>query len=140
MLFDLIKDFVNQKKQASWPEYVIKNAIKEYLQFPVLAFIYSKKEYQDFIFMGGSALRIIHGLPRLSEDLDFDLPLDTYHNLDLNVLGEEIKKYFRDQFLLNISFRVQGKIRLYLKFQILKDLGLADGGSESDYLLMALIF
>ena len=134
MLFDLIKDFVNQKKQASWPEYVIKNAIKEYLQFPVLAFIYSKKEYQDFIFMGGSALRIIHGLPRLSEDLDFDLPLDTYHNLDLNVLGEEIKKYFRDQFLLNISFRVQGKIRLYLKFQILKDLGLADGGSESDYL------
>lgn len=142
MLFNLLKDFVSQKKQASWPEYVIKNALKEYLQFPVLAYLYSQKKYQNFIFMGGSALRIIHGLPRLSEDLDFNLSKADYNKLDLKVLGEEIKKYFQDQFLMTIDYRVQGKIRLYLKFPILKDLGLADSGAkgqsgvgtESDFL------
>lgn len=34
MLFDLLKDFISQKKQAGWPEYVIKNAVKGYLQYP----------------------------------------------------------------------------------------------------------
>lgn len=142
MLFDLLKDFSSQKKQAAWPEYVIKNALKEYLQFPVLAFLYSQKKYQSFVFIGGSALRIIYGLPRLSEDLDFNLPLADYNKLDLALLGAEIKKYFQDQFRMAISYRVQGKVRLYLKFPILKDLGLTAGGSsgasgvetESDFL------
>jgi len=134
MFLDLLKDFVSQKIQAAWPEYVIRNAVKEYLQFPVLAYLYSQKKYQSFVFMGGSALRIIYGLPRLSEDLDFNLPPADYNSLDLKGLGEEIKKYFQDQFQMAISYRVQGKIRLYLKFPILKDLGLAIGNSESDFL------
>lgn len=138
MLFDLLKDFVSQKKQASWPEYVIKNAVKEYLQFPVLAFLYSQKKYQSFVFMGGSALRIIYGLPRLSEDVDFNLPVSVYNELDLAVLGGEIKKYFQDQFRMAIGYRVQGKVRLYLKFPILKDLSLAGSGSDFLYVKIEL--
>ncbi|MEI6596971.1 MAG: nucleotidyl transferase AbiEii/AbiGii toxin family protein [bacterium] len=134
MLLNLLKDFVNQKRLAGWPDFVIKNALKEYLQFPVLAFLYSQKDYREFIFMGGSALRIIYGLPRLSEDLDFNLPLDVYNKLDLTVLGEDIKKYFSGQSRLAISYRVQGKERLYLKFPILKDLGLAEDISKSNFL------
>jgi hypothetical protein len=138
MLLELLKDFVSQKKQAAWPEYVIKNAVKEYLQFPVLAFLYGQKRYQQFIFMGGSALRIIHNLPRLSEDLDFNLSEADYNKLDLCILGAEIKRYFQDQFRMAIDYRVQGKIRLYLKFPILKALGLvktqSGSGAESDFL------
>lgn len=134
MLLDLLKDFVSQKKQAAWPDFVIKNAVKEYLQFPVLAFLYGRSAYQNFVFMGGSALRIIYGLPRLSEDLDFNLPLSVYNKLDLAALGEEMKKYFQDQFRMEISYRIQGKVRLYLKFPILKELGLAGGKSESGFL------
>lgn len=134
MLLDLLKDFVRQKKQAAWPDFVIKNAVKEYLQFPVLAFLYGREAYQNWIFMGGSALRIIYGLPRLSEDLDFNLPAAVYNKLDLATLGEEIKKYFQDQFRMEIVYRVQGKVRLYLKFPILRELGLAGDKSESDFL------
>ena len=132
MLLDSLKDFVDQKRQANYPEYVIKNSLKEYLQFPVLAYLYSRKNYQNFIFMGVSALRIIYNLPRLSEDLDFNLSKDDYEVLDLKVLGEEIKKYFQDRFRIEIGYRVQGKVRLYLKFPILKELGLAN--EKSDFL------
>jgi len=83
-------------------------------------------------------LRIIHNLPRLSEDLDFDLSEVDYNKLDLGVLGAEIKKYFQDQLRMAIDYRVQGKIRLYLKFPILKELGLVKSHSgkevESDFL------
>lgn len=134
MLIKALKKFIEEKKEASWPDFVIKNAIKEYLQFPVLNFIYSQEEYQDFTFIGGSALRIVYNLPRLSEDLDFNLTPEAYEKLDLELLGERLEKYFQDKFLIKISFRVQGKQRLYLKFPILKELGLISEQSSSDFL------
>ncbi|MDP3057199.1 MAG: nucleotidyl transferase AbiEii/AbiGii toxin family protein [bacterium] len=133
MLINLLEDFVNEKKRSGWPDYVINNGLKEYLQYPVLVFIYGQKEYQNFIFTGGSALRIVFGLPRLSEDLDFNLKKEDYEKLDLKILGENLQKYFEKKFLLPISFRVQGNYRIYLKFPILKQLGLASG-SDSDFL------
>lgn len=133
MLINILQDFVNQKKQAGWPDFVINNGLKEYLQYSVLFFVYSQKEYQNFIFTGGSALRIVYGLPRLSEDLDFNLKKEDYKKMDLKILGEKLQKYFEEKFLLPVSYRVQGNYRLYLKFPILKQLGLASGG-DSDFL------
>lgn len=135
MLLKLLEDFVNQKRAAGWPDFVIKNALKEYLQFPVLAFIYSHVDYRNFIFTGGSALRIVYNLPRLSEDLDFNLTMADYKKLDLSLLGQELQQYFRDKFLLSLEFKAQEGLRLYLKFPILKQLGLAANNiAESDFL------
>lgn len=133
MLINLLQDFVSQKKQAGWPDFVINNGLKEYLQFSVLAFVYNQKDYQGFIFTGGSALRIAYNLPRLSEDLDFNLKQEDYKKIDLKLLGEKLRKYFKEKFLLSITYRVQGDSRLYLKFPILKELGLAFG-ENSDFL------
>ena len=135
MLLELLRDYVAAKKTAGWPDFVIKNALKEYLQFPVLAFIYSRLEYRDYVFIGGSALRVVYGLPRLSEDLDFNLPPAVYSALDLETLGQDLKRYFKDRFSFSPILRVQGNKRLYLKFPILKELGLAaEASSESDFL------
>lgn len=135
MLLKLLEDFVNQKRAAGWPDFVIKNALKEYLQFPVLAFIYSHVDYRNFIFTGGSALRIVYNLPRLSEDLDFNLTMVDYKKLDLSLLGKELQQHFKDKFSFNLEFRAQDKHRLYLKFPILKQLDLAANNSaDSDFL------
>ncbi len=91
------------------------------------------RKYKNFIFTGGSCLRICYGLPRLSEDLDFDLPAKEMESLDLEKMGEELAIYFKNNFALNLTYRRQGSYRLYLKFQILKELGLAYGGG-SDFL------
>ena len=48
-----------------------RNALKEELQFYVLSFIYHHPEYGKWIMYGGSALRIIHGLDRMSVDFVF---------------------------------------------------------------------
>ena len=50
-----------------------RNALKEELQFYVLNFIYHHPEYNTWIMYGGSSLRIIHGLDRMSVDLDFEI-------------------------------------------------------------------
>ncbi|MFA6097207.1 MAG: nucleotidyl transferase AbiEii/AbiGii toxin family protein [Candidatus Paceibacterota bacterium] len=133
MLKETMKTLVQEKKRAGLPDFVIANFLKEVLQFPVLSYIYNSKEYKNFIFTGGSCLRICYGLSRLSEDLDFDLEESDFRTLDLEKMGTALSAYFENNFLIVPSFRVQGKNRLYLKFPILKDLGLIYG-EKSDFL------
>ena len=70
-----------------------RNALKEELQFYILNFIYHHPEYGKWIMYGGSALRIIHGLDRMSVDLDFEVP----HAITEKFL-EELKKEIEDYF------------------------------------------
>jgi len=133
MLKDILKNLTAEKKQAGLPDFVIVNFLKEVLQFPVLSFIYNRQAYKNMIFTGGSCLRACYGLPRLSEDLDFDLTAVDFKKLDLKKMGEELVTYFQNDFLLPVSYRSQGSVRLYLKFPILKELGLLYG-EGSDFL------
>jgi len=47
-----------------------RNQLREYLQHVVLRALFARDVLQDLVFHGGTALRIVHGLPRFSEDLD----------------------------------------------------------------------
>lgn len=54
-----------------------ESILKEYLQVKILNSIFKSEYAQKLVFLGGTALRIVHGSTRFSEDLDFD-------NLGLN--------------------------------------------------------
>ncbi len=49
-----------------------RNLLREYLQFKILETIYDSGFGRNLVFMGGSAIHIVHGNTRFSEDLDFD--------------------------------------------------------------------
>lgn len=49
-----------------------KMMLKEYLQLMILDYISTTKYAKNLVFIGGTSLRIIHGIDRFSEDLDFD--------------------------------------------------------------------
>ncbi len=49
------------------------NALKEIIQEIALLGLWRAKFFEQAAFYGGTALRIFHGLPRFSEDLDFSL-------------------------------------------------------------------
>lgn len=135
MILEVLKDIVEQKKRESVDNGVIVNFLKAYLQYPILEFIYNSSEYKNFVFTGGSCLRICFNAPRLSEDLDFDLQEDDWKKLDLKILGEKLVAVFRDKYLLPVELRTQSNYRIYLKFPILKELGLT-GRMESDFLFV----
>lgn len=44
---------------------------REYLQLLFLSYLYQKKEAEKIYFKGGTAIRLLFGSPRFSEDLDF---------------------------------------------------------------------
>lgn len=48
------------------------NVAKEYFQHVFLSELYREKNSEKLLFKGGTALRIVYGSPRFSEDLDFN--------------------------------------------------------------------
>jgi hypothetical protein len=83
------------------------NALKEVFQEVALLGLYQGGFFDKAAFYGGTALRILHGLPRFSEDLDFTL-LEKNSNFD-------IEKYFSsiiDEFeALGIKIDIAKKIK-----------------------------
>jgi len=49
------------------------NLLREYLQAMVLRSLHESEAFVNLAFVGGTALRFVHSLPRFSEDLDFSL-------------------------------------------------------------------
>lgn len=47
------------------------NLLREYLQALVLRSLHESEAFRPLAFVGGTALRFLHSLPRFSEDLDF---------------------------------------------------------------------
>ncbi|MCF7795371.1 nucleotidyl transferase AbiEii/AbiGii toxin family protein [Patescibacteria group bacterium] len=97
-----------------------RNIAKEILQYYVLNFIYHHCEYRDWIMYGGSALRICHGLDRMSVDLDFEIS-NEINNTFLLKLEKELKEYFYSNYNISddlLTFSTTNNRGLTLKFHI----------------------
>ena len=80
-----------------------ENALKEIVQELALLGLWRAKFYEHAAFYGGTALRIFHGLPRFSEDMDFSL-LAPDEEFDLDPYLEAIR---RELASFGFSFRVE---------------------------------
>ncbi|MDP1760196.1 MAG: nucleotidyl transferase AbiEii/AbiGii toxin family protein, partial [Candidatus Woesebacteria bacterium] len=52
---------------------IFPNVVREYFQHIFLGELYKLPNSEKLLFKGGTALRIVYGSPRFSEDLDFSL-------------------------------------------------------------------
>lgn len=108
-----------------------RNAIKEELQLYALDFIYHHPEYKEWIMYGGSALRIIHQLNRMSVDLDFEVSEKITPSY-LEKLKKDIETFFSKNYGADKDFLVAKIVNnrgLLLKFNIAEELEL--GGSSN---------
>lgn len=102
-----------------------RNALKEELQYYVLNFVYHHPEYNNWIMYGGSTLRIIHGLDRMSVDLDFEISHAVTGEF-LSELKKRIEEHFLNTYTTGADFMTAKVITgrgLLLKFYIDEELG-----------------
>jgi len=103
-----------------------RNRLKEYLHYFVLDFIYNS-EFKDMVFYGGSCLKIVYDLPRMSIDLDFEAEEKT----DFEKFKKSLEKYFSTDLGLRNKFYIKGEKkgknvnRIFLNFPLMNDLGLS---------------
>lgn len=70
---------------------VFPNIVREYFQHIFLQELYKLEEANQMLFKGGTALRIVYGSPRFSEDLDFSIFKIPPHKTKSFVEGAFIK-------------------------------------------------
>lgn len=63
------------------------NIRREYFQHLFLSYFYQEVGSENFCFKGGTALRIIYGSPRFSEDLDFSSKLGNLKEIENVLVG-----------------------------------------------------
>lgn len=118
---------------AYFPEHLHpfkRNLLREYLQYKVLETIGDSSAGDRLVFMGGTAVHMVHGSPRFSEDLDFD-------NLGLDLpafegLGDMIRtKMERQGFAIETKTVSKGAFRLSLRFPgLFRRMGLSSDPRE----------
>lgn len=104
--------------ETAFPEYLRgfkRNILREYLQYKILEIIYATPFRDQLRFIGGTALRIVHDLPRFSEDLDFDS-----HDLDrdaFEVLSQIVARELEQLgYQVSISFSGRVAFRCNIRF------------------------
>lgn len=108
--------------------------LKEALQDEVLAFVYNHPQYRNYLFTGGTCLRKLYGLPRLSEDLDFDVPGQPDVASFVADLQEYVSKALQYR---HMTTRVSGNgTSVTLVFPILQQLGLVHSSADTPNLLL----
>jgi len=133
MIIQRLKQQMDNYKQNTNSLFV-RSALKEVLQDYVLNFVYNDKNYKDLIFTGGTCLRKVYGLPRLSEDLDFDY-LET---LDIKNFAQKVGQYFKSDLQYSgLQTKISNNRRtLFLKFPLLNELGLVASKADSNLLFL----
>lgn len=109
-----------------------RNVLKEELQYYVLNFVYHHPDYNKWIMYGGSALRIIHDLDRMSIDLDFEIS-DKITEKILDNLKKEIEEHFKNTYGAESDFLVAKTTTgrgLLLKFNVGKELSLGHSSNQ----------
>src|SRR3989338_8015103 len=95
ILEEILAHKINELKKQKTHGQKILNMIKgDPLHLIVLDFLYSHKIFKNSVMYGGSALKIVHDLPRMSVDLAFQI------NFPLNPerFKKDIVGYFRDKY------------------------------------------
>ena len=103
-----------------------RNILREYLQYKILEIIFNFRLAPKLSFIGGTALRIVHGNTRFSEDLDFD-----NFNLsesDFILLTKEIQKGIKmEGYSVEVRNVLKNAFRCYIKLpQVLFDNALSN--------------
>jgi len=72
-----------------------KYMLKEYLLLMILDFLSSTKHIQNLVFIGGTNLRLIKGINRFSEDLDFDCK--DFSRSQFDAMSEDVRRFLEKQ-------------------------------------------
>jgi len=126
-----LNTLLNQKKLEGISSQTLRVLLKERLQGYILGFIYNHKEYGKLVFYGGTCLRKLYGLNRLSEDLDFE----NETAIKVESAEKDLKDFFKNKYGFDkITTSTQGLNDIYritVKFPILSELGLSPFSEEN---------
>lgn len=92
-----------------------RGIVREYLQYLILNIIFTHPLSRKLSFLGGTCLRVVHKLPRFSEDIDFDNKDITLN--EFKELSNHIKRKLEEQnYIVEIRVIRNNAFHCYIRF------------------------
>jgi len=91
--------------------------MREYLQLVLLNYLYKNKEAEKIFFKGGTAIRLLFGSTRFSEDLDFSVADTQENTLKLMKKLEKLIQSELDSIKILLLYKGKKGLRFRLKYQ-----------------------
>jgi predicted nucleotidyltransferase component of viral defense system len=86
--------------------------VKEDIQLNILNFLSSTKYAQKLCFIGGTSLRLVHGIDRFSEDLDFDIK--QFSRVEFKEMTGTVETYLRNSgFEVIAKYEKEDKLKAF---------------------------
>ncbi len=104
-MHDAVRSMLGRYECRSRSDYV--NALREILQELALLGLWRAKFFEHAAFYGGTALRVLYGLDRYSEDLDFSL-LNPNPSFTLGAYGDALRREI-NSFGFGVEFESRSK-------------------------------
>ena len=113
-----MRDYIEKVINKNYSAYENRNLLREYLQKFILFIIYRKKIFREIVFTGGTCIRLIYGMSRFSEDLDYSLSYNT-KNFDFLKMIKLIKVELElSGYEMEIKSKISGNVKSsFLKFK-----------------------
>jgi predicted nucleotidyltransferase component of viral defense system len=126
--FSQILDFARQYRA---PVTSPRAIIREYLQSQVIGWMYGDPRSTKLSFVGGTALRLLRGIDRFSEDLDFDNLGVAEAEMD-GLLTEMVRRFEAENIEVELAVTHRGEKNYYeLRFpHLLYELGITTNDKE----------
>ncbi|HUS60167.1 MAG TPA: nucleotidyl transferase AbiEii/AbiGii toxin family protein [Nevskiaceae bacterium] len=114
-IVDNFEQILNFARSYSIPLSKKKGILREYLQTKILEFIYQNPVSINLFFIGGTSLRLLHGMDRFSEDLDFDIRKISSLQLD-KLINNVYQRLIKENIEIDLYKNVTSK-RTYYEFR-----------------------
>lgn len=127
-----MKPYLMQLVEGDDPLALKRGRVREYLQVRALQALQEAGGFMDWAFLGGTALRFLYHLPRLSEDLDFSVT-DPSGDARFEARSTRIRRAFeKEGYVTEIKTNREGPVRWsFLKFPgLYHELGLSPHRDE----------
>lgn len=128
-----MKDFLKQLVGASQSVHTQRNVVREYLQSRMLQALQENRIFQNWVFLGGTALRFLYSMRRYSEDLDFSMIDASKDSAFAKTLEAVCNAFLAENYTVDVKLNDKRTVHsAFLNFRgLLYELGLSTQRSES---------
>jgi len=122
-----MKEYVKQLIEKISDTNLARCVVREYLQARLLESLQNNGAFQNWSFMGGTALRFLFSMPRFSEDLDFSLAAAGAEDKFLEFMKKAKNTFLAEGYSLSIKAREAKTVKAaFLRFEgLLYEIGLS---------------
>jgi len=128
-----VKDVLRQWVDQQPNDFLRRSVVREYLQARILQSLQDHGAFMNWAFVGGTALRLLFGLPRYSEDLDFSLSASGLESRFSYLVRQVRLDFEAETYSVEVKARETGSVAAaFIKFRgLLHEMGISPHSDET---------